>query len=160
MSGVAVYPGTFDPVTLGHVDVILRASEIFDKLVVAVASKPRKQLWFSLEERLDLVRRAVGHLPNVEIESFDGLLVNYARSRGIHVLVRGLRAFSDFEYEFQMALTNRKLSHNIETVFLMTSETYSYISSSVVKEVSELGGDTSDFVPECVQRVIDRKLGR
>jgi pantetheine-phosphate adenylyltransferase len=159
MRGVAVYPGTFDPVTLGHLDVIARASRIFARLVVAVAKTPKKNLWFDLEERMNLVRDASSHLKNVEVDAFEGLLVDYARDRGVHVLVRGLRAFSDFEYEFQMALTNRKLAHSVETVFLMTSETHSYISSSVVREVAELGGDASGFVPKCVYAAILEKTG-
>jgi pantetheine-phosphate adenylyltransferase len=159
MRGVAVYPGTFDPVTLGHLDVIARASRIFDRLIVAVAKTPKKNLWFNLQERMAMVAEASSFLKGIEVDAFDGLLVNYARNRGIHVLVRGLRAFSDFEYEFQMALTNRKLAHSVETVFLMTSETHSYISSSVVREVAELGGDSSGFVPKCVYEAIVRKLG-
>lgn len=151
MSHAVIYPGTFDPITLGHLDIMRRASEVFDRLVVAVAEQPKKQPWFSIEDRLAMVREAVAGLPGVEVASFRGLLVDYARSRGIHALVRGLRAFSDFEYEFQMALSNRKLAPDIETVFLMTSDTFSYISSSVVREICELGGSTADLVPPCVQ---------
>ena len=147
----AIYPGTFDPITLGHLDVMSRASVVFDRLVVAVAESPRKKLWFDLAERVEMVREATTQLPNLEIVTFDGLLVKFARKQGVGVLVRGLRAFSDFEYEFQMALSNRKLAPDVETVFLMASETYSYVSSSVVREVAELGGDISGMVPAGVQ---------
>ena len=153
----AIYPGTFDPVTLGHLDVMRRAAGVFDRLVVAVAVSSRKNTWFGLEERMAVAREAVAELPNVSVTSFDGLLVEFARKQGIHCLVRGLRAFSDFEYEFQMALTNRKLAPDIETVFLMTSEDHSYISSTTVREVWKLGGDTRDFVPSCVQRMLDQR---
>ena len=158
MKRAAIYPGTFDPLTLGHLDVIQRAAQLFEKLIVAVADSPGKKSLFSLEERLQLVRDAVKGLPGVEVASFGGLLVNYARKSKVAVLVRGLRAFSDFEYEFQMALSNRKLAPDVETMFLMTSETYSYISSSVVREVAELGGDTSGLVPPNVQAALVRKL--
>ena len=153
----AIYPGTFDPVTLGHLDVMRRAAGVFDRLVVAVAVSSRKNTWFGIEERMAIAREAVAELPNVSVTSFDGLLVEFARKQGIHCLVRGLRAFSDFEYEFQMALTNRKLAADIETVFLMTSEDHSYISSTTVREVWKLGGDTRDFVPSCVQRMLDQR---
>lgn len=153
----AIYPGTFDPVTLGHLDVMRRAAGVFDHLVVAVAANSRKTTWFSLEERVAIAKESVVDLQNVSVTTFDGLLVAFARRQGIHCLVRGLRAFSDFEYEFQMALTNRKLAPDIETVFLMTSEDHSYISSTTVKEVWSLGGDTRDFVPSCVQRILDAR---
>ena len=153
----AIYPGTFDPITLGHLDVMSRASVVFDRLVVAVAESPRKKLWFDLAERVEMVREATTQLPNLEIVTFDGLLVKFARKQGVGVLVRGLRAFSDFEYEFQMALSNRKLAPDVETVFLMASETYSYVSSSVVREVAELGGDISGMVPAGVQVALERK---
>jgi pantetheine-phosphate adenylyltransferase len=158
MKRTAIYPGTFDPVTHGHLDVIQRAARLFDHLIVAVASETRKANWFSLEERLSLLRGVTRGLRTVTIEPFHGLLVDYARRRGVHVLVRGLRAFSDFEYEFQMALSNRKLAPDVETMFLMTAETRSYVSSSTVREVAELGGSTRDFVPPLVQRALARKL--
>jgi pantetheine-phosphate adenylyltransferase len=158
MKHAAIYPGTFDPLTLGHLDVIRRAASVVDHLIVAVASRPNKKLLFSLDERVALVRGAVRNIANVHVEPFQGLLVNYARRRKVHVLVRGLRAFSDFEYEFQMALSNRKLAPDVETMFLMTSEAHSYISSSVVREVAELGGDTSELVPANVQKALKRKL--
>lgn len=153
----AIYPGTFDPVTVGHVDVIRRAAHIFDNLVVAVAKSTRKNTWFSLEERVQLVREASADLKNVEVTTFDGLLVDFVRKSNVGVVVRGLRAFSDFDYEFHMALTNRKLAPDIETVFLMTSEAFSYVSSSSVREIWGLGGDTSDFVPACVLKALEAK---
>lgn len=157
MKRSAIYPGTFDPVTLGHLDVIRRAAKVFDRLIVAVARSSRKATWFSIEERERLVRAVVKGLPGVEVDTFDGLLMNYVRGKKVPVVVRGLRAFTDFEYEFQMALTNRKIAPDIETVFLMTSESHSYVSSTVVREVSELGGDVSELVPEVVRRALARK---
>ncbi|HMP89915.1 MAG TPA: pantetheine-phosphate adenylyltransferase [Kiritimatiellia bacterium] len=154
----AIYPGTFDPITLGHLDVMKRAANVCDRLVVAVAESPKKKLWFDLNERMSMVRDAVSQVSNIEVVSFHGLLVEFARSQGIYVLVRGLRAFSDFEYEFQMALSNRKLATDVETLFLMTSDTYSYVSSSVVREVAELGGDISALVPPGVQTALRRKM--
>lgn len=158
MTKAAIYPGTFDPITLGHLDVIRRASHVLEGLVVAVVEVPRKNLFFSLAERIEMVREATASIPGIEVTSFDGLLVDFARSKGIHVLVRGLRAFSDFEYEFQMALSNRKLAPDVETLFLMTSDAFSYISSSVVREVAELGGDTSQMVSPGVQRMLAKKV--
>jgi pantetheine-phosphate adenylyltransferase len=153
----AIYPGTFDPVTVGHLDVIRRAARMCDRLVVAVAVSSRKNTWFSLEERVALIREAVKGIKNVEVTSFDGLLVNFARKQKAKVLVRGLRAFSDFEYEFQMALSNRKLAPDIETMFLMTSEAHSYVSSTTVKEIWRLGGDISGFVPKNVEKALKSK---
>lgn len=153
----AIYPGTFDPITLGHLDVMRRAADVFDQLIVAVAASPRKKLWFDINERVAMVKDATAQMPNIQVISFDGLLVEFARQQGIGILVRGLRAFSDFEYEFQMALSNRKLAPDIETVFLMTSDNYSYVSSSVVREVAELGGDISVMVPAGVQSALERK---
>lgn len=158
MKTTAIYPGTFDPVTLGHLDVIRRAAKVFDHLVVAVVIGGKKQTWFSIEERIRLLTSATRGLKNVSVESFSGLLMNYVRARGCRTVVRGLRAFTDFEYEFQMALTNRKIAPDIETVFLMTSESHSYISSTMVREVAELGGDTAPLVPAIVQRAIVRRL--
>lgn len=153
----AIYPGTFDPVTVGHLDVIRRAARMCDRLVVAVAVSSRKNTWFSLEERVALIHEAVKGIKNVEVTSFDGLLVNFARKQKAKVLVRGLRAFSDFEYEFQMALSNRKLAPDIETMFLMTSEAHSYVSSTTVKEIWRLGGDISGFVPKNVEKALKDK---
>lgn len=160
MSNLAIYPGTFDPITVGHLDVVRRASRLFDHLIVAVAEATRKKTWFSAEERLRLVQQSTRGLKNVSVELFQGLLVDYVRRRGGHTIVRGLRAFSDFEYEFQMALMNRKLAPDIETVFLMTSEAHSYISSTLVREVAELGGETATLVPPPVRRALAKKLGR
>jgi pantetheine-phosphate adenylyltransferase len=158
MRQAAIYPGTFDPLTLGHLDVIERVAAIFDRVVVAIVSiPPRKSPMFSLEERVAMARKAVRHLANVEVESFDGLLVQYAHRKDIHVLVRGIRAYSDFEYEFQMALMNRKLAPDVETLFLMPKEAFSYISSSVVREISDRGGDTSELVPPPVQACIQKR---
>ncbi len=158
MKRTAIYPGTFDPITLGHLDVIRRAAKVFDHLIVAVAEASRKKTWFDVADRLRLVESSTRGLKNVSVESFSGLLMNYVRRRGSHTVVRGLRAFTDFEYEFQMALTNRKIAPDIETVFLMTSESHSYISSTMVREVAELGGDTSTLVPAVVQRALLKKL--
>ena len=154
----AIYAGTFDPITLGHLDLVERAAKLFDRLVIAVAAYSRKSLLFSAEERVAMVREVTKKFPNVEVESFDGLLMNYARSKGIHVVVRGLRAFSDFEFEFQMALTNRKMAPDIETIFLMPNEDYSYVSSSTVREVAQFGGDVSNFVAKSVQQALAAKL--
>ncbi len=154
----AIYAGTFDPVTFGHIDVATRAAQVFEHLTLAVAEDPRKTLLFSTAERLELARASLVQLPNVEVVPFSGLLVDWARQRGIHTLLRGLRAFSDFEYEFQMALTNRKLAPDIETLFLMPNEDYSYVSSSMVREIAALGGDVDKFVPPAVAKALKRKL--
>lgn len=154
----SIYPGTFDPLTLGHMDLIERASRIFDKVIVAVAVSSRKQTVFTVEERVEMARLATRELSNVSVVSFEGLLVEFVRTQKVHVVLRGLRAFSDFEYEFQMALSNRKLAPEIETVFLMPKETYSYISSSTVREIAERGGDIRGFVPRAVEAVIRRQF--
>lgn len=160
MKDLAIYPGTFDPLTLGHVDLIKRASRLFGRIIIAVSAKPRKATLFAAEERLAMVRRLCAQISKVEAEIFDGLLVDYIRKKGAHVIIRGLRAFSDFEYEFQMALTNRQMAPDIETLFMMTKESYSFLSSSVVREVAAVGGDTSAFVPDFVQHELNRKMGR
>ena len=154
----AVYAGTFDPMTYGHLDVATRAAHVFDRLTLAVAEDPRKTLLFGVEERVALARECLAKLSNVEVVPFGGLLVDWARQRGIHTLIRGLRAFSDFEYEFQMALTNRKLAPDIETLFLMPNEDFSYLSSSTVREVAMLGGDTRDFVVPIVEQELEAKF--
>ena len=154
----AVYAGTFDPITFGHLDVAARAAHVFDRLTLAVAEDPRKTLMFSTAERMELARGSVGDQSNVEVVPFSGLLVNWARAHGIHTLIRGLRAFSDFEYEFQMALTNRKLAPDIETLFLMPNEDFSYVSSSMVREIAALGGGVDQFVPPAVAAALKRKL--
>lgn len=154
MNRAALCAGTFDPITLGHLDVIERALRIFPRVVVAVATSSGKNPLFNLDERMTLVRESTAHLKGIEVKSFDGLLVDFTESVGVRVIVRGLRAFSDFEYEFQMALTNRKLKPAIETIFLMPKQDYSYVSSSNVREVAQLGGDITQFVPGCVQQAL------
>src|ERR1043165_1561690 len=136
-----IYPGSFDPLTNGHLDVIERAAKLFDRVVVAVAKNESKQPLFSFEERLDLVRRAVGHVKNVEADSFDCLLVDYVEQRSAQAIVRGLRAISDFEFEFQLALMNRKLNERVETIFMMPKDTYTFLSSRIIKEIARLDGD-------------------
>jgi pantetheine-phosphate adenylyltransferase len=154
---IAVYPGSFDPLTNGHVDIIRRGSRLFDRIVVAILVNPEKAPLFTPDERVDLAREVFEDDANVEIETFDGLLVDYARRRGASVIVRGLRAVSDFEYEMQMALMNRHLSPELETVFMMPSEAYTYLSSRLVKEVFALGGPVEAFVPTPVERRLARK---
>ncbi|MBU0679580.1 MAG: pantetheine-phosphate adenylyltransferase [Verrucomicrobia bacterium] len=158
MNSTAIYAGTFDPITLGHLDVMERASLIFGKLILAVAESVRKKPLFTLEERVGLAEEASAPFENIEVDSFNGLLVEYARAKKAHVLIRGLRAFSDFEFEFQMALTNRKLAPEIETMFLMPKEEYSYVSSNTVKEIAALGGSFGQFVPLCVGKALKDKL--
>ena len=155
----AVYPGTFDPVTNGHLDLVERGIRHFDRLVVAILRNDEKEPVFALDERIELLREVVRPWPGVEVDSFDGLLVDYARRVGASVIVRGLRALTDFEYELQMALMNRRLAPTIETVFLMPSETYSYVSSRLVREVARLGGDLQGLVPEVVREALVRRLG-
>ena len=157
---LAICPGSFDPVTNGHLDVIQRASRLFDKVVVLVAVNSGKHGMFTAEERCELLRRVTTHLPNVEVAAYDGLLADYARERQAAAIVKGLRAVSDFEYEFQMALTNRKLNDEVETVFLTTSTEYMYLSSSLVKEIARLGGDITEFVPPGVVEDILNKIER
>jgi pantetheine-phosphate adenylyltransferase len=154
-----IYPGTFDPVTFGHIDIIERALKVFDEVVVAVVRSPSKDALFTFEERIDLVK-AVVDAKRVTVDGFDGLIVEYARRHGINVLLRGLRMLSDFEYEFQMALTNRKLDSSIETLYLMTGEDYSYISSRLLKEVFVNGGDVSHFAPQAVISALEKKFGK
>ncbi|MGC8594791.1 MAG: pantetheine-phosphate adenylyltransferase [Candidatus Kryptoniota bacterium] len=149
---IAIYPGTFDPVTNGHIDVINRASRLFDKVIVCVAVNTSKAPLFTGEERAEMIRDAVSDLNNVEVEEFDGLLVEFARKKKAIAIVRGLRAVSDFEYEFQMALTNRKLDEEVDTVFLMPHEKYTYLNSTIVREIASFGGDVSQFVPAMVER--------
>jgi pantetheine-phosphate adenylyltransferase len=155
---IAIYPGSFDPPTLGHLDVIERAVRLFDHLVVAVGVNSAKRPLLSEEERLEALRMTVAHLSSVEVDSFSGLLVEYAHARGAKSIVRGLRATADFEYEFQMAMVNRRLSDTVDTVFLMTKWEYSYLSSSIVREVALLGGDYSGMVPPSVVPIIGQAL--
>ena len=154
---IAVYPGSFDPLTNGHVDIILRGARIFDKIVLALLVNVDKNPLFSLEERVEITRKVFQEYPNVEVDTFDGLLVDYAKRRDIGVIVRGLRAISDFEYELQMALMNRRLSPETETVFMMPAEQYTYVSSRLVKEVFALGGSVSGLVPEVVEERLKQK---
>jgi pantetheine-phosphate adenylyltransferase len=158
MCQIAIYPGSFDPVTYGHIDLIKRAQEIFSELIVAVAHNPHKKPLFSVKERVQMLKRATSDLKGIIVEDFDGLVVDYARKKKSKVLIRGLRMISDFEYEFQMALTNRKLAPDIETIFLMPQESYSYLSSRLLKEASSLGADLSSFVPDFVGRALKKKL--
>jgi pantetheine-phosphate adenylyltransferase len=153
-----VYPGSFDPLTNGHLDVLQRAARMFDRVIVAVASNEAKTSLFSLSERAELVRGATRNLANVEAEYFEGLLVDYVIRRGATAVVRGLRAVSDFEFEFQLALMNRRLDERVETLFLMPKDTYSFLSSRLVKEIARLGGDVSPFVPPNVQVALKQKL--
>ena len=153
----AIYAGTFDPLTFGHLDLIERSAEIFGHVILAVAQGSLKETLFTVEERVTMISSVVKKMKNVEVVHFDGLLIKYAKSRGVGVLIRGIRAYSDFEYEFQMALTNRKLDSAIETLFMMPKETHSYISSTTVKEVASLGGDIRDFVPTPVVRALRNK---
>lgn len=148
MKTLAIYPGTFDPFTTGHLDLIQRSCEIFANIIVAVAGSTPKEPMFSLEDRVSMIKQATQHLSKVEVDSFSGLLVDYMRSRHAHVILRGLRAISDFEYEFQLAQMNRKLYPGFEIVYMMPDERYTYISSSLVKQVASLGGDVSSFVPK------------
>lgn len=155
---LAICPGSFDPMTNGHLDVVQRAARLFDRVVVGIAASEPKGPLFSLSDRLELVRRSVEHLPNVEADAFSGLLVDYARNRGAHAIVRGLRAVSDFEFEFQLALMNRKLNEQVETIFMMPRESYTFLSSRLVKEIALLGGDVSAFVPPPVLDALRAKL--
>ena len=156
----AIYPGTFDPITNGHVDIATRAASLFERVIVAVYDRPLKNLLFSKAERVAMTQEAVQELPNVLVQSYSGLTVHFARSAGARVIVRGLRALSDFELEFQMALTNRKLAPEMETLFMMPKEQHSYISSSTVREVARLGGEVGDFVPPAVRDALVRTCGR
>ncbi|MFZ1082905.1 MAG: pantetheine-phosphate adenylyltransferase [Candidatus Kryptoniota bacterium] len=154
---VAIYPGTFDPITNGHIDVAARASKLFDKVIICVAVNSQKEPLFTGAERVKLIQESVKNFKNIEVEEFDGLLVNYAKEKNAHAIVRGLRAVSDFEYEFQMALTNRKLCSNIDTIFLMPHEKYTYLNSSVVREIAKFGGNVSQFVPAHVKKELIKK---
>ena len=158
---LAIYPGSFDPLTNGHVDIIQRGSGLFDRIVVAILLNVEKSPLFTVEERVEICREVLSPYPNVEVDTFDGLLVEYARARRAGVIVRGLRAISDFEYEMQMALMNRHLNPEVETVFMMPAEPYTYVSSRLVKEVVALGGSVTKLVPSVVeQRLREKRLGR
>ena len=157
---IAVYPGTFDPITNGHIDIIERGLRIFDKILVTVAVNPGKTPLFSLEERLDLIEQSIGKVENVEVAQFDGLVADYLKSVNATAMIRGLRAISDFEYEFQMSLMNRKLNEEFETVFLMPAQEYIHLNSTLIKEVSSFNGDISDYVPKNVENKLNEKFGR
>jgi pantetheine-phosphate adenylyltransferase len=156
---VGLYAGTFDPVTNGHLDILTRSLSVFDKVIVAVAESTPKETLFDIAERVEMVRDAASGLRNIDVIPFSGLLVRFAREKGATAVIRGLRAISDFEYEFQMALMNRRLDRELETVFLMPSEEYTYLNSSLVKEIAATGGDVSQFVPQIVVTRLRRRLG-
>jgi pantetheine-phosphate adenylyltransferase len=158
MSTLAVYPGSFDPLTNGHVDIITRGSRLFDRIVVAILVNAEKAPLFTIAERKEIARAVFKDHPNVEIDTFEGLLVDYVERRGAHVIVRGLRAVSDFEFEFQMALMNRRLNDRIETVFMMPAEQYTYTSSRLIKEIFSLGGRVSGLVPDMVEKRLREKV--
>jgi len=155
---IAIYPGSFDPITNGHIDVIERSLKLFDRIIVAVLKNPNKKPLFSVEERVEMIKEATKHINNVEVESFSGLLVDFAKIKNAKIIIKGLRAVSDFEYEFQMALMNKKLDKDIETVFIMTNTRYSFLSSSVVKEVASFGGCVKDLVPPHVEKKLKEKF--
>jgi len=154
----AIYPGSFDPVTNGHMDIVERAASTFDELVVAVAVNKEKRPLFTVEERVELLKEACGHLSNVQVDYFSGLTVDYVESKGASVIIRSLRAITDFEYELQMALTNKRLKDRVETLFMMTSAEYSFLSSSIVRELAELGAPLGGLVPSCVENKLRQKL--
>jgi pantetheine-phosphate adenylyltransferase len=160
MSTLAVYPGSFDPLTNGHVDIIVRGARLFDRIVVAIASNAEKSPLFTTAERIEITRAVFADMPHVEVDAFDGLLVDYVQRRQAQVIVRGLRAVSDFEYEFQMALMNRRLKDSVETIFMMPAEQYSYISSRLIKEVFALGGRVHGLVPDMVEERLRQKVAR
>ena len=157
---VGIYPGSFDPITYGHIDIIKRASKIMDKLIVSVLNNKNKKSLFTIEERVNLIKESVKDIDNVEIDSFEGLTVDYCKKKGATLMIRGLRAVTDFEYELQLAQTNRILYNEIDTIFLLTSLEYAYLSSSAVKEVIEYGGDISKFVPQHVETKLKEKYSK
>ena len=158
MKNIAIYPGSFDPITYGHLDIIKRAVRIFDKVIVAVAHNSEKNPLFNISERVELLKKATRNIKGVEIDDFQGLVVEYVKRKKLRVVIRGLRMISDFEYEFQMALTNRKLSQDVETIFMMPSESYSYLSSKLIKETAALGANLKGFVPAFVEEAIKLKM--
>jgi pantetheine-phosphate adenylyltransferase len=160
MPTLAIYPGSFDPLTNGHVDIITRGARLFDRIIVAILVNPDKHPLFEMSERVEIARDVFKHVPNVEVDTFEGLLVDYVERRGAQVIVRGLRAISDFEFEFQMALMNRRLNHHIETVFMMPAEQYTYLSSRLIKEVFSLGGRIHGMVPDMVEARLHLKAAQ
>ena len=156
---IAIYPGTFDPVTNGHISIVNRALKIFDKIIIAILINPEKTPLFSLEERKYMIEEVLKDKPNIEFDSFDGLLVDYVIKKKSNVILRGLRALSDFEYEFQLALMNRKLNRDVQSVFLMTDYKWFYISSTIIKEAARLGGNINGLVPSIVRKKLDEKFG-
>lgn len=160
MPRIAIYPGSFDPITNGHLDIIRRSRGLFDLIIVAVNDNPSRDYLFRGEERVRMVKEVLGDLSHIEVERFEGLLVDYARDRGAGFIIRGLRALSDFEYEFQMDLMNRRLNPHIETIYLMTNQDYSYLSSSIIKEMVRLGGSTSGLIPDSVREKLLKKMKR
>jgi len=158
MSSIAIYPGSFDPVTFGHLDLMERASKMFDRIIVAVAHDTPKNSLFDINERIEMLKESTSGMNGIIIEAFDGLVINFARKKKVHVIIRGLRMISDFEYELQMALTNRRLGKDIETVFLMPSEGNSFLSSTLIKQAASLGADMSSFVPENVIKCFEEKF--
>lgn len=158
MAKPVIYPGSFDPVTFGHIDLIKRAKRISDKIIVAVAKNTQKVPLFTTAERVEMLENTTRNIPGITIEVFDGLIIEFARKKNANVLIRGLRMVSDFEYEFQMALTNRRLNERVETVFLMPSEGYSFLSSALIKEAAQLGADVSSFVPKFVEKKLKEKI--
>lgn len=158
MKKIAIYPGTFDPITNGHFDLVIRAEQIFDEVIIAVSDNPTKNPLFGVEERRSLIAEVTKDVPHVRIETFDALLVNFVRQQNAKFIIRGLRAVSDFEYEFQLASANRRLDPNVETIFLTPSESNYFISSSLVREIARYGGDVSSFVPAAVATALDAKL--
>lgn len=160
MKKIAIYPGTFDPITNGHIDLVMRAAQIFDQVIIAVSDNKRKDPLFDIKERITMVTGAVAHVPNVEIERFDDLLVSFVRRKNARFVIRGLRAVSDFEYEFQLASANRRMDENVETIFLTPSEANYFISSSLVREISHYDGDVTSFVTPAVKQALSEKWGQ
>jgi len=159
MQRVAIYPGSFDPVTNGHIDIVERGLKLFDKIIVTILHNPAKKSLFTLEERVGMLEESLKSYPAIEIDTFEGLLVNYAQKRKAHAILRGLRAVSDFEYEFQLALMNRRLNREVQTIFLMTGMRWIYTSSSIIKEASQFGGDINGMVPPVVDKKLKEKFG-
>lgn len=158
MDRIAIYPGSFDPVTNGHVDIVERGAKLFDKVIIAIMCNPSKKYLFSIEERVDLLKKSLEDLPNIEVDTFDGLTVNYAEKRNAVAMLRGLRAVSDFDFEFQLALMNRRLNRDVQTVFLMTGGRWIFLSSSIIKEAAQFGGDITGMVPAVVEEKLKEKF--